>query len=115
MTAPDGLRWRSPEVDRLLTLLHRAPIKPLYSGKESDLPHWISICHTTEVPGASCAGGAHGRFRTAVHVLMNQKGGVGKSTLAMNLAAVKADVQTASPSGISPVLAVSIDPQGSGV
>ncbi|XWO25681.1 ParA family protein [Rhodococcus sp. BGS-1C] len=46
---------------------------------------------------------------------MNQKGGVGKSTLAMNLAAVKADVQTASPSGISPVLAVSIDPQGSGV
>lgn len=51
----------------------------------------------------------------SVHVLMNQKGGVGKSTLAMNLAAVKADVLTTPASGISPVLAVSIDPQGSAV
>lgn len=51
----------------------------------------------------------------AVHVLMNQKGGVGKSTLAMNLAAVKADVLTApgDSENDSPVLAVSIDPQGS--
>lgn len=51
-----------------------------------------------------------------VHVLLNQKGGVGKSTLTVNLAAVTADVLGRGDESESPpVVAVSIDPQGSAV
>ncbi|MEU3282100.1 ParA family protein [Streptomyces antibioticus] len=46
-------------------------------------------------------------------VLINQKGGVGKSTLTVNIAAVVAENLGAVPDGNSPVVAVGIDPQGS--
>ncbi|ATI36348.1 peptide transporter (plasmid) [Rhodococcus sp. H-CA8f] len=49
----------------------------------------------------------------AVYVLLNQKGGVGKSTLTVNLAAVTAEATQEPDTENQSVLAVSVDPQGS--
>lgn len=51
---------------------------------------------------------------TSVHVVLSQKGGVGKTTIAVNTAAVVADVHDSDPDDPS-VLVASIDPQASAV
>jgi chromosome partitioning protein len=51
---------------------------------------------------------------TLVHVVLSQKGGVGKTTIAVNTAAVVADVLNSDPQEPS-VLVGSIDPQASAV
>ncbi|MEZ0069927.1 chromosome partitioning protein [Streptacidiphilus sp. MAP12-20] len=50
-----------------------------------------------------------------VTVVLNQKGGIGKSTISVNLSATIAEVVGRADDELAPVAAVSVDPQGSAV
>lgn len=70
---------------------------------------------SAEVPRAPRGKHTEGTRMARVRVVINRKGGVGKSTLAVNLAAVHADVIGYNEADDRRPVVVSIDPQGSAI
>lgn len=84
---------------------------------QASLASWLLLIRSTGHHLCNAGWEAYGgdACMAQVHVVCNQKGGVGKTTLTVNLAAVVADVLGTGDGADSPVLVVSIDPQASSV
>lgn len=86
-----------------------SPADPAAVGEDVD------VVDVAVIPAqASKPGGAEGPGDGAkLIIVIQQKGGAGKTTLTVNLAAVSGEANPAGPDEDAPVIAAGIDPQGS--